>query len=300
MRKNLFSIILITVFGLLITSGVILAASRHNVTATLGGVAGDYFDLDGTWTVSSLKVGEQGTGGVTFFNGTIVNQTTTSGGADNPVTFGDKVRIDDTIYRGATEGPGDDLPLKLNDDVRIYGDLTVDGNISGQLETTRRVELPLTAFVTDATGIPTPVDATTTPTLTYIPDQGVTLVYEGAEDDTIGISFTVPDDYLGNPKVMAITDVSEGETLFSLQLSLAVADVEGTPDWDGDLHGMDFSRVPFDQGEPSLYEFHIDETTADRISAGDLIYATFMPRDYDEGMADLEIYAVWFEYTASL
>ena len=78
--------------------------------------------------VPSLKVGSQGSGGVTFFNGTIVNETTDSEGNGIPITFGDDVRIDGTIYRGATAGPGDSYPLKLYDDVIVYGDLTVNGS----------------------------------------------------------------------------------------------------------------------------------------------------------------------------
>lgn len=84
--------------------------------------------FDDAIAVPSLKVGSQGSGGVTFFNGTIINETTDSGGNGIPVTFGDDVRIDGTIFRGATAGPGDNYPLKLYDDVTIYGDLTVDGN----------------------------------------------------------------------------------------------------------------------------------------------------------------------------
>ncbi|MBU1148832.1 hypothetical protein KKI23_01945, partial [Patescibacteria group bacterium] len=68
----------------------------------------------------------QSVGGVTFFNGTIINETTTDAGGDIAVTFGDNVRIDGTLYRGATAGPGDDYPLKLNDDVRIFGNLEID------------------------------------------------------------------------------------------------------------------------------------------------------------------------------
>jgi len=49
--------------------------------------------IDDALQVNSLKVGQQGEGGVTYFNGTIVNETTGEDDADNPVTFGDDVRI---------------------------------------------------------------------------------------------------------------------------------------------------------------------------------------------------------------
>jgi hypothetical protein len=61
-----------------------------------------------------LQVGKQNKGGVMYFNGTILNNTTNKSGANNPVTFGDNVRIDGEIYR--TEIGGDN-PLKLSDTV---------------------------------------------------------------------------------------------------------------------------------------------------------------------------------------
>jgi hypothetical protein len=62
-----------------------------------------------------IHIGGQGVGGVTFFNGTIVNSTThPETGADQPVTFGDKVRIDDYIYRNAP-GASDEMPVLIGD-----------------------------------------------------------------------------------------------------------------------------------------------------------------------------------------
>ena len=73
--------------------------------------------------VPSLKVGSQEVGGVTFFNGTIVNNTTDANDADQPVTFGDNVRIDGTIFR--TEEGGDN-PIKLGDSIRPATDNAYD------------------------------------------------------------------------------------------------------------------------------------------------------------------------------
>ena len=129
MKKTKISVILTVIFSVFIAGGVIYAAS-YNVTSTLGGSSGDFFDLDGTMIFDSIKVGAQDVGGVTFFNGTIVNDTTTSG-ADNPVTFGDNVRIDGRLYRGASAGTTDALPLIVNDNMEVKGTLTVDGNIAG-------------------------------------------------------------------------------------------------------------------------------------------------------------------------
>lgn len=69
----------------------------------------------------SIRIGKQGIGGVTFFNGTIVNTTTSETGADNPVTFGDDVRIDGKISRGEdAEKP-----------VWIEGGLKIEGDVEG-------------------------------------------------------------------------------------------------------------------------------------------------------------------------
>jgi len=71
-----------------------------------------------TLIVPSIKIGKQGVGGVTFFNGTIVNSTTNDG-ANNPVTFGDDVRIDGEIYR--TEKGGANA-LKFSDPINPTAD----------------------------------------------------------------------------------------------------------------------------------------------------------------------------------
>lgn len=84
------------------------------------------FTGQGTVAVDSLSVGKQGSGGTTAFNGSIVN-TTTTGGVGNPVTFGDDVRIDGRVWRGATAGTGDTKPFSINDNAEIAGSLTVGG-----------------------------------------------------------------------------------------------------------------------------------------------------------------------------
>jgi len=127
--KKFLTTISVALASTALCASIVYAASLHNVTGTLGGVEGDLFELDGAMIFDSIRVGAQGVGGVTFFNGTIINETTTSSGADIPVTFGDNVRIDGTLYRGTTAGPGDDFPIKLNDDILVYGNLeVVDGN----------------------------------------------------------------------------------------------------------------------------------------------------------------------------
>lgn len=109
MKNRKIAIICIIIASFLLTAGIVKAAGL---------------------TVDWLKVGSQGTGGVTYFNGTIINNTTGTGGADNPVTFGDNVRIDGRVYRGATAGTSDTLPFIVNDNMEVAGNLTVDGNIA--------------------------------------------------------------------------------------------------------------------------------------------------------------------------
>jgi len=77
--------------------GVIVAALALVITAneTIGAFG------EGTAEFDSIKIGQQGIGGVTYFNGSIVNNTS-SGGVLNPVTFGDDIRIDGRVWRGAT------------------------------------------------------------------------------------------------------------------------------------------------------------------------------------------------------
>ncbi|MBU1149181.1 hypothetical protein KKI23_03765 [Patescibacteria group bacterium] len=89
--------------------------------------------IDDALQVNSLKVGQQGVGGVTYFNGTIINETIGENDANNPVTFGDNVRIDGRVYRGATAGPTDSLPFFINDNVEVAGSLTSDSFNTGVL-----------------------------------------------------------------------------------------------------------------------------------------------------------------------
>lgn len=98
----------------------------------------------------SLKVGSQGLGGVTFFNGTIVNSTTGDDNSDNPVTFGDDVRIDGAIKRGPDS---EDMPVKFADDVVISGTLK-DSNGVTFIGGTHRLTIPANAFNPADSSIP--------------------------------------------------------------------------------------------------------------------------------------------------
>ena len=110
-------------------------AATINVTTKLDGSSGDFFDLTGsTLEVGSLKVGEQGIGGVTFFNGSIINNTTDTYGNDLPVTVSDNLRVDGSIQRGHNQS-GDTWGVKIDDDATVFGDLNATGasHISGNV-----------------------------------------------------------------------------------------------------------------------------------------------------------------------
>ncbi|PIS42695.1 MAG: hypothetical protein COT24_02210 [Candidatus Kerfeldbacteria bacterium CG08_land_8_20_14_0_20_40_16] len=283
--------------------------------------------------VPYLKVGSQGVGGVTFFNGTIINETTNSG-VDNPVTFGDNVRIDGTIFRGATEGPGDDYPIKLNDDVRIYGDLTLEGSVTGldssalsdvasvamldEAETitgnwdnttnpwaaseiadiTRQVNIPLASLYTDAAGTPTAITSATTPALTYTANQGLAIVY--AEDDTadFGGQFIVPSDYTSGGVIKALIDTSGGIVNdWNLDFKVAISSSTGTPAWDTDMDDETVVDVPDSAGTPDVVTFTPTDQAA--LTGGANVYFDLFPdSNTATGEPNLEIYSVWFEYTA--
>jgi hypothetical protein len=119
MGKKVISIVATVFFSVLIGSGLVYAATTRNITAKLGGATNDIFELSGGLQANTLKVT-----GNSILNGAILNNSTTNG-VDNPLIFGDNVRIDGRLYRGATKGPGDNKPLIIDDDVVITGKLSV-------------------------------------------------------------------------------------------------------------------------------------------------------------------------------
>ncbi|MFH1367025.1 MAG: hypothetical protein ABIH38_03480 [Patescibacteria group bacterium] len=333
MGRKLISIIATVIVSVLVGSGIVYAASVRNITTTLGGVAGDYFNLDGILTVSTLKVGSQGVGGVTFFNGSIVNNTTTAG-LDNPVTFGDNVRIDGRIYRGATAGPGDTMPFIVNDDMEIKGNLTLSTGKTldlsgvtvsgldnfadlGQAETitanwvntqnpwssaeiadiTRRVALPLASFYSDADGTPAAITTTTVPNLAYTANQGLSLVYSATETTDIGTQFTVPSDYVSGGIFKVLVDTSAILVAdLNLDFKVAISQTTDTTAWDTDMDDEDPVDITGTAGTPKIVT--LTPTDQTDISAGDTIFLDLFPDTYGAAEPDLEIYAVWFEYTA--
>jgi hypothetical protein len=120
---------LLTIIGIFALTGFASASTTDQLQPASSLVVDKELRVLGTARAYSIRIGAQGYGGVTFFNGTIINETTdVDTGAEMPVTFGDDVRIDGRIWRGENAGAGldDDRELTVNDDMIVTGDLTVN------------------------------------------------------------------------------------------------------------------------------------------------------------------------------
>ena len=356
MKKSLI-VFMVIIASIAMTAGIVNAATERNITSRLGGVTGDIFDLDGTLSVSALKVGAQSVGGVTYFNGTVINSTTSSTGADNPVTFGDNVRIDGRVYRGSVAGTSDTLPFIVNDNMEVKGNLTIDGGVvfgSNQTLTlgsssvldvanatisglstsdlsdgtvltktnaaatltadwintaypwaaneiadvTRSVPIPLSGLYTDADGTPTAITSVTTPNLVYTANQGLFIEY--AEDDTtdFGGQIVVPADYSADGVFKAVVDTSSAiVTDWNLDFKLAISGTSGTAAWASSMANETPVDITGTAGTPRVLTF--TPTSQSDISAGDVVYFDIFPdSNTATGEPNMEIYSVWFEYTA--
>lgn len=319
MKPSLLRTVFVTIVAFFAISGIAWAAQLRSITSRLGGATGDYFDLNGTLLVDSIKVGSQGVGGVTYFNGSIVNSTTDSNNADNPITFGDNVRIDGEIWRGSTKGPGDNFPIKLNDDVRVFGDLTIDSGktitVSGVswsgaafgpneiADTTQRVALPLSAFYRDPNDTPTSLSGSSgDPLLLYAANQGLFARFTRTTNATtgdIGTQFIVPADYASGGKFKVLLDTSAAiVTNWDIDFEVSISQVSGTGAWDADMDDETAVDVSDSPNVPRI----ITLTPRDQadFSAGDTVFFRLFPANHTgAGEPDVEIYQVWFEYTAS-
>ncbi len=126
--KNILISIAIAFFVFIFTNSV-SASVTNQIQPANTQVIDQELQVLGTARVYSLRVGTQGHGGVTYFNGTIINETTNvDTGAEIPVTFGDDVRIDGQVWRGATSGPeaNGNTPFVINDNLEILG--TIQGS----------------------------------------------------------------------------------------------------------------------------------------------------------------------------
>lgn len=112
-KKILWMLCLALFAGCFLISGTVMANDASDLQPAADITYNENFIVNGTGFFDSIKIGKQDVGGVTFFNGTIVNSTTT-GGAENPVTFGDDVRIDGVLFRSEVGGSS---PIKISDDM---------------------------------------------------------------------------------------------------------------------------------------------------------------------------------------
>ena len=112
---GLLGALLIFTGGLLIVTPSVTASVIDSIQPASTITYNEQLVVNNTGRFDSIYVGKQGTGGVTFFNGTIVNNTTDDNDNGLPITFGDDVRIDGEIFR--TEVGGDN-PLKIADTLR--------------------------------------------------------------------------------------------------------------------------------------------------------------------------------------
>jgi hypothetical protein len=112
MRKiiMLFSTLML-IFGTLFVLSAAALASDADILQPASTITYDEnLTVNGTGSFNSVQIGVEGVGGVTYFNGTIVNI-----GDNVPVTLGDDMRIDGEIWRGTSKGIGDGMPIKISD-----------------------------------------------------------------------------------------------------------------------------------------------------------------------------------------
>ncbi|MFH2105140.1 MAG: hypothetical protein ABII72_02790 [Parcubacteria group bacterium] len=124
--KMLFKLsvaILIFTSVAILTTNYVFAAIADSIQPATTITYNERLIVNNTAQFDSIYVGKQGVGGVTFFNGTIINNTTDDDSNNLPITFGDDVRIDGELYR--TEAGGEN-PLKIADSLRPQTDNTYD------------------------------------------------------------------------------------------------------------------------------------------------------------------------------
>lgn len=319
MKHQAVRTLFVTLVAFFAVSGIAWAAQLRGITSRLGGATGDFFDLNGTLLVDSIKIGAQGVGGVTYFNGTIANITTDSDNNNNPVTFGDNVRIDGEIYRGGTSGSGDSLPVKLNDDVRVFGNLTVDSGktitVSGVTwsgaafgpneiaNTTQRVSLPLAALYVDPNGTPAALTASTDPALTFTTNQGLFARFTRTTSATtgdLGTQFVVPTDYTSGGVFKVMLDTSGAiVTNWDIDFEVGISSVTSNAvAWDSDMDNETAVDVTDTPNSPRVLT--LTPTDQADFSSGDPVFFRLFPANHTGvGEPDVEIYQIWFEYTAN-
>ena len=101
--------VFLVVFGVFALVGSVSASEAEMLQPAELVTYDEDVDVNGTLSANSAYIGEEGVGGVTFFNGSIVNV-----GADTPVTVADDLRVDGEIWRIEKGGAN---PLKVSDHI---------------------------------------------------------------------------------------------------------------------------------------------------------------------------------------
>ncbi len=114
--------------GLFLFVGITSASDVETLQPASAITYNEDLTVNGTGRFNSVYIGAEGVGGVTFFNGTIVNI-----GETVPVTFGDDVRIDGLIWGGPNKGNTTDQALKIADSL-LPGLTNVNDLGSGSLK----------------------------------------------------------------------------------------------------------------------------------------------------------------------
>ena len=112
---KLFGILLI-VIGVFVLVGSVSASDAEELQPAGLATYNEDVTVNGTMRANSAYIGstEVGVGGVTFFNGTMINGSLDEEGNGIPLTMGDDVRIDGEIWRIQKNG---EHPLKVSDNL---------------------------------------------------------------------------------------------------------------------------------------------------------------------------------------
>lgn len=97
-------IIIAAAFGIFLVAGLASASNAETLQPSEDGLQ----PAEQTTNFESIRVGVAGQGGVTFFNGSVLNE-------EGPYVIADDLRVDGAIWRGPSKGTGDNQPLKIAD-----------------------------------------------------------------------------------------------------------------------------------------------------------------------------------------
>jgi len=168
-------------------------------------------------------------------------------------------------------------------------------------DVTRIVSIPLSAFYSDIDGSgtgPEAITLTTTPNLDYTANQGLFLEYAATETEDIGTQIIVPQDYYSGGVFKAVVDTSGALVAdWNLDFQAAISETAGTAAWATAMADETAVDVPDNAGTPDVITF--TPTSQTDISAGDTLHFSLWPDTNAAGEPNVEIYALWFEYTAT-